>query len=357
MLHTRSLSLLCIAALTLTACAGSAKKHAGPPPVKTRTVAEFRGPPESQHWSANNSEFVVKQLAAAFVGSPGVKALREKLGRAPLLRLMPVRNRTPEHLQTKMIMQLFEQRVGEKGLFATTASNADKADLIVNGFILSHNDNHGRHELRVTYLSMEAIRKTTSEKIWVGVAPVRKLVVFAPTPPRKAGTPAGAKPIVPDPKVTRLALDAGPSLSGGLNDRDLRRIAQTAVKAAIANWLSKAPKPLVVKFQPLQDSSQPKIKLALLTKELQARLLKSGKIRLVPGHHFGGPADAKAPKIKAELEGALSATVSAKQGRYEFTLKAKEPTSKKVIWSFSMVVDKKVPPPAKDKGLRPTSRW
>lgn len=348
--------------LALAACAGGAKKtKVGPPKVRTTHTAEFAGPPDTPNWSGANAEAAAKQLAASFLRSPGVKALQRKLSRAPLLHLRPLRNRTAQHILGRMILQLFEQRVSEKGFSVVPASSPSKADLVLTGMISGHEGSHGRRVLRATTVNLDALHALTGETLWVGLSTVRKLIVYPPTPKTKQDGKAkdGKSKATPPPKVTRLKADDAVALSGSLDDLDLRLAAQAAAGSA-TRWASKSAKPPVIKLYPIRNRSSQRIPTGLLTKALQAALLGSGKVRLVAGfdeidavRSLRNPAY-RALAAEVVLNGQLTAQIEKSKARYEISLKAVNVDNQQTVWSFSKVVNKKVPPPAKDKGQRPT---
>jgi hypothetical protein len=350
-----------VIAFALSACASSAHKRSTPT-ATSKGRQRLTGPADTQHWSAANSEASAKRLATSLLQSRGLKALRAKLKRAPLLHFGLLRNRSSEQINSRRLMQLIEKQLARKGLVAAPKSTEAKADLILTGYIFGHNDARGGRALRARLVRLDALLAATGEKIWVGAVRVRKLVVHPSTKWRDGDSSkpdSKAKP-VPPPKVTRLGPEAALDLSGGLDDRDLRLVAYAAGQAATQRWLKQVKTPPIVKLYPLRNRSSQHLDLSLLLTELEIALLASAKVRLVAGSlqtqvlralaRSAGRAPAGELAPTALINGEVTAQVEAGQARYELTLRAVRVDNQQTVWSFTQVVTKRLPPPAKDRG-------
>ena len=128
------------------------------------------------------------------------------MGRSPVVRMYPVRNRTSEHIETKFFTKQVEQELLNSGIVELVGDlqevndirrdRADQAehasdetmksdrqeigsDFVMNGWIVEEHDaSHGR-EVKAYVITLELIDTERNKKVWMKAHRIKKDVMYA----------------------------------------------------------------------------------------------------------------------------------------------------------------------------------
>ncbi len=158
----------------------------------------------SGEWNDVDADAVAKAMIGDVLGSPWVAEWRSAHGgKRPVLRLYPVRNRTTGYIDDKYFTKQIEAALVRSAMVDVVSSleeagdaRADRADqaihasdesakseqyelgsdFVINGWILSEDDEAGGKTVRSYLTSIEIIDTTTQRKAWMGQHRIKKLV-------------------------------------------------------------------------------------------------------------------------------------------------------------------------------------
>jgi hypothetical protein len=263
--------------------AGQAKR-AATAPAKRAPITAWRVD-LSGSWSDADGKRAAKTLAQKLASSPWVRAFAKQHRRPPRLRLLAVRNRTSQMLNTRQ----FERELAKSlqphrrlrllpGKTTKKRKRPRPADLKLTLWVFGHRDARGGTTVTNTLLSL--VGALPSGEQVVGALYEQRKLVIRPQHHAKSGAPR--------PTVRHVPLNMPLDLSGHFNDYDARQLSRGALRSLSASpWLAKASrtaqattKPLV-RLAPLRNRTAKHLPLAMLRHRLAAGLLASGKVRLL----------------------------------------------------------------------------
>jgi hypothetical protein len=170
----------------LVSCAGGG---AGKPPEIERTE---RPADLSGEWNDVDADLVASEIIDTCFKSPWVDQWTQShAGKKPTLRLEPIKNKTVGYINYKYFTKQIESallksgkvdvvRGPEDGIASSSDPDAKPAgppsDLVVNGVILSQDDQAGNQEVRAYLTSIEIVELATQKKLWEGQKRIRKLI-------------------------------------------------------------------------------------------------------------------------------------------------------------------------------------
>jgi len=171
-----------------------------PPPVVIPPL-----PPSAYPcWDPSDAAPIARELAASMLAAPWLAELQREKGRPPVVRVLPVNNRSADpvngaELAARVEMELVRSgRVrissatgdthSERGDQAQHASDSTAkregqelaVDLLLGGQILSEESEEGGQSFRAFLTTLELTRVGSNEKVWMGAHRFRKRVVVAP---------------------------------------------------------------------------------------------------------------------------------------------------------------------------------
>jgi PBP1b-binding outer membrane lipoprotein LpoB len=182
--------------LIVTACA-----TAQPAVERTDEAIDLSG-----EWNDVDADAVASAIIAKTLGSPWADEFAAKNGRKPVVRLAPVRNKTDAYIDTKYFTKQIEAALLNSGRVevvssreeadamrderadqaehasdtsAKTQGNETAADFLMNGWIVSQNDQKGAEEIRTYLTSIEVTHTETNKKAWLGQHRIKKRVTSA----------------------------------------------------------------------------------------------------------------------------------------------------------------------------------
>jgi hypothetical protein len=176
----------CLAA-ALAATLACATPSAAPAP----TVVTPDAPLElSGRFSEVDAVEVADALTRQLLGSHALPVWREAAGRPAIVALRPLRNRTPAHVNHRLITDAVERAIVAAGDARVrgaapgpatsdgtlTDGLADDVDLTLGGTIVAQEESNAERAVVAYLVSMELVDRRTAKKLWVGTARTRKLV-------------------------------------------------------------------------------------------------------------------------------------------------------------------------------------
>lgn len=186
-----------VALAALLACS-----HAAPPPPAVERTAE---PVDlSGAWNDVDADQVAAAVIGEALADPWIAEWRRAhAGRRPVLRLYPIKNRTAGYIDYRSFTKQIERAFVRSGLVDVVASleeardarderddQAEHAsdatakahgqetgsDFIVNGWILSQEDEAGKQRVQAYLTSVEIVETQTQRKVYLGQKRIRKLI-------------------------------------------------------------------------------------------------------------------------------------------------------------------------------------
>lgn len=191
-------SVVALLALSVLA-AGCATAPATAPDVeRTELPHDLSG-----DWNDVDADLVASALIRDCLSDPWAKEWAAEHGRSPVVRLYPVRNRTDGYIDYRYFTKQLEaalvrsrgvdvvSSVEEAG--AARAERSDQAehssddsvkshgaetgsDFILNGWILSQDDEAGGTRVRAYLTSLELVEVSSQKKAWLGQKRIRKII-------------------------------------------------------------------------------------------------------------------------------------------------------------------------------------
>ncbi len=160
-------------------------------------------PPASAYpcWDPSDAAPIARELAASMLAAPWLAAFQSAEGRPPIVRVLPVNNRSADpvngaELASRVEMELLRSgRVKSTGATSDPGSErADQArnassgtakaegkevapDFLLNGHLLSEESEEGGAAFRAFLTTLELTRVGTNEKAWMGAHRFRKRIV------------------------------------------------------------------------------------------------------------------------------------------------------------------------------------
>jgi penicillin-binding protein activator len=265
--------------------------------------------------------------------------LRRRAGKLRIW-LAPLRNRTSHHINTSSIGQPFKQALAASKRVKLVDRNK-QPKLVLEGVLLSQDDAHKMKQLNALYLHLQLVKVASHEVVWAGGHWARRLVERIPPGKRKPGQ----HPL----RIKRLKPGKVMDLSGHFNDTDATSTARAAAKDLLGSgWLSRASKPPVLRLYPLRNRSAERITHQLITGQLAAALVRSGKVRLVaaPGAAVHA-ASVPGRELGAThvVSGKITLVVEGKVRMYRVSFNAVDVDSSAKTWIFSRPIKKIVTSP------------
>ncbi len=182
----------------LAACASTPPPAEGPKIERTNEALDLSG-----EWNDVDADNVAKAIIVECLTSPWAQNFEKDAGRKPVVRLAPVRNKTDGYLDYRYFTKQIEAALINSGQVEVVSSveeadamrdeRADQAehasdesvksqgletgaDFLMNGWIISQNDQAGGKEVRTYLTSIEVTATQSNKKAWVGQHRIKKVV-------------------------------------------------------------------------------------------------------------------------------------------------------------------------------------
>ncbi len=168
------------------------------------------GPPgPSTTVQRTDANTVAQAMIRDCLNRPWASKFKAEKGREPVVRLWQIRNRSSEHINTRFYTKQVEMELINSGVVKVvadieeasdnTAERADQAthasdktakqqgqetgsDFIMNGWILTQNDDNGQGQrVRAYITTMELTNTESNEKVWMKVHQIKKVISRAAT--------------------------------------------------------------------------------------------------------------------------------------------------------------------------------
>ena len=199
-LHGRLPLLSLLLACVLPAC------RPPPPAVTVQRTDPNAQVDLSGYWNDTDANQVARAMITDCLSRPWAGTYKNEKGRKPVVKLYPIKNRSSEHINTKFYTKQVEMELINSGLVRVVAavdetrdarferydqsrhasdetakSNQQETgtDFIMNGWIVSQNDQAGGQTVRAYVTTMELINAETQEKVWLKVHKIKKVVTRA----------------------------------------------------------------------------------------------------------------------------------------------------------------------------------
>lgn len=187
----------CLPFLIVAACSSTAQQ-AKPTVERTDEAIDLSG-----EWNDVDADAVASAIIKKSLGSPWAEEFASNNGRKPVVRLAAVRNKTDAYIDTKYFTKQIEAALLNSGRVevvssreeaedmrderadqaehasdtsAKTQGNETAADFLMNGWIVSQNDQAGTQQVRTYLTSIEVTHTESNKKAWLGQHRIKKRV-------------------------------------------------------------------------------------------------------------------------------------------------------------------------------------
>lgn len=188
-----------LALLLVSGCASAPPKKPDKPTVqRTKAAIDLSG-----EWNDVDADAVAKAIIEDCMSDPWAEEWAQANGRKPVVRLLPIRNKTDGYIDylyfTKQIEAALvrSRRVdvvssleeakdlrAERADQATHASDASAksqggeagSDFVLGGWLLSQNDAAAGQTVKAYLTSLELTETASNKKVWVGQKRIKKLI-------------------------------------------------------------------------------------------------------------------------------------------------------------------------------------
>lgn len=188
--------------LLASACASSTPPAEGPKIERTNEALDLSG-----EWNDVDADAVAQAIIVKCLTSPWAQMFVKEAGRKPVVRLAPVRNKTDGYLDYRYFTKQIEAALINSGQVEVVSSmeeadamrdeRADQAenasdetaksqgletaaDFLMNGWIVSQNDEAGGKAVRTYLTSIEVTATESNKKAWVGQHRIKKVLTRSP---------------------------------------------------------------------------------------------------------------------------------------------------------------------------------
>ena len=196
MLYTRF--ALVVTLLTLAASCGP------PPPPRVTRVNPNQQTDLSGNWNDTDSNLVARAMIQDCLSRPWAAKFRAKTGKDPVIRIATMRNRSPEHINTRFFTKQVEMEILNSGSAQVVAAKRHEAtdirderedqaqhasdetvksqgmetasDFVLNGWIEAQMDALGTQEVRAFITTMELTDSESNVKVWMKVHKIKKVI-------------------------------------------------------------------------------------------------------------------------------------------------------------------------------------
>lgn len=157
----------------------------------------------SGNWNDTDSQLVSAEMVNDSLSRPWVSEFRLEKGKAPVVIVASVRNRSSEHINTETFVKDLERELINSGKVKFVASKEQRsevrdekndqtnfsdpatikamgketgADFMLQGQINTIMDEAGKQAVKYYQVELEMINVLTNEKVWIGQKKIKKLV-------------------------------------------------------------------------------------------------------------------------------------------------------------------------------------
>jgi hypothetical protein len=170
-------------------------------PAPTKEVERTEVPHDlSGEWNDTDADLVALAIIQECLASSWPETWTQAHGgKKPVIRLYPIRNRTTGYIDYRYFTKQIEAALvrsgrldviagldevrssdGSDGEVGDTGAEMGRdesgADFVLNGWVLSQEDQEGSREVRAYLTSIEIIEVASQKKAWVGQKKIRKLI-------------------------------------------------------------------------------------------------------------------------------------------------------------------------------------
>ena len=174
-----------------------------PPPPRVTRINPNQQTDLSGKWNDTDSNLVARAMIQDCLSRPWASKYKEKTGKDPVIRLEPIKNRAPEHINTRFFTKQVEAEILNSGIAQVVADteeaegnrderedqaqhasdetaksqgNETGSDFLLKGWILTENDALGGQEVRAYVTTMELMNSETNIKVWMKVHKIKKVI-------------------------------------------------------------------------------------------------------------------------------------------------------------------------------------
>ncbi|MFW6344265.1 MAG: penicillin-binding protein activator LpoB [Sediminispirochaetaceae bacterium] len=189
------IAIALVSALIITGCATSSR-------TVQRTAADTQID-LSGRWNDTDSRLVSEEMVQDLMNRPWLNNFRSAEGRAPVLMVGAIRNRSSEHIDTNTFIKDIERELVNSGMVKFVAASDQReqireerldqqtqasretikrlgeetgADFMLQGNISSTTDAVEGRRVVAYQVSMELINIETNEKVWIGSKEIKKYI-------------------------------------------------------------------------------------------------------------------------------------------------------------------------------------
>lgn len=157
----------------------------------------------SGYWNDTDANMVAETMIKDMLARPWSATFKREKGHDPVVKLYPIRNRSSEHINTKFFTKQVEQELVNSGYIQVVAAfdEADDArsereeqsyhasdetkkehqqeigaDFLLNGWVVTQNDQVDGQTVRAYLVTMELINAETQRKVWLKTHRIKKIV-------------------------------------------------------------------------------------------------------------------------------------------------------------------------------------
>ncbi|MFP4491023.1 MAG: penicillin-binding protein activator LpoB [Spirochaetaceae bacterium] len=189
------IAIALVSALIITGCATSSR-------TVQRTAADTQID-LSGRWNDTDSRLVSEEMVQDLMNRPWLNNFRSAEGRAPVLMVGAIRNRSSEHIDTNTFIKDIERELVNSGMVKFVAASDQReqireerldqqtqasretikrlgeetgADFMLQGNISSTTDAVEGRRVVAYQVSMELVNIETNEKVWIGSKEIKKYI-------------------------------------------------------------------------------------------------------------------------------------------------------------------------------------
>ncbi|MFP4180467.1 MAG: penicillin-binding protein activator LpoB [Spirochaetaceae bacterium] len=189
------IAIALVSVLIITGCATSSR-------TVQRTAADTQID-LSGRWNDTDSRLVSEEMVQDLMNRPWLNNFRSAEGRAPVLMVGAIRNRSSEHIDTNTFIKDIERELVNSGMVKFVAASDQReqireerldqqtqasretikrlgeetgADFMLQGNISSTTDAVEGRRVVAYQVSMELVNIETNEKVWIGSKEIKKYI-------------------------------------------------------------------------------------------------------------------------------------------------------------------------------------
>ena len=175
-----------------------------PPPPRVVRLSPDEQRDLSGNWNDTDSNLVARAMIQDCLSRPWAAKFKQKTGKDPVIRIAPLRNRTPDHINVRFFYKQVEMEILNSGLAQVVSGSREEADdqrderddqaqhasdetaksqgnetgsdFLLTGWIILQTDALGDREVRAYVTTMELANSESNIKVWMKVHKIKKVI-------------------------------------------------------------------------------------------------------------------------------------------------------------------------------------